>query len=492
MIKIGSLSWLLFSTYLIPLCTSHESIVPVIQRLDEFDRKLHETQVDMNTIEGNVLNIIDVAKLSLRAELKEIMRDQVREAMAEILQGESLQDMVKSQVVSELRHLKQGYHQMKRQLHHVSRSFKDFQDEMVVFHESIVKKADVWKHENSSDVFVRDIHRLEKELHKCDVYAAELKADNARFLELNETYQFQISQLKTALALPASSQATQLDIFPSKPPVSTTSVTTPRPEEEKSRILIAPLISLTEHQFRQLNIHSNSLSVYQYHTMKKVSCFAYIAKTRKLVIGSYHPDKIVSSTLDTGHVKLLREGVRTIGMAVDEERDIVFMTTEAPRYLISRMSTQGKNFTAIIDLSKYGSWPSGITLDNKRKKIYGCNNEKLFTVTYDGQGLATLATGSNMHAVTLDQTAGVLYYNNQKKLMKMTVSNNVSTEVATLTTIPWNMMLYRGTIYYSSYSPGNVDSGSVGAVDLTFNSVQYLLKSISMTKIRGLHIQLIP
>ncbi|XP_071093446.1 uncharacterized protein [Haliotis cracherodii] len=487
MITFGPISWLLFSTYLISLCSSHDSILSVINRLDQFDRKLLDNKVDMNRMEENVLDIIDGAKTSLRAELKENIRDQVREAMAEILQGESLQDMVKSQVVSELRHLTRGYHQMKRQLHHVSRSLKDFQDKTTEFHESVLKKADVWTRENSSDICVREKHRLEIDLRKCDAYAADLKTDIERWMVLNETCQSQISQLKTALAVPATSQATKHVTSTSRSTVSTTSVTTPRPEVEKSRILIVPFESSTKHQFRQLNIHSNSLSVYQYHTMKSMTSVAYIEKTRTLLLGSYGPNRILASTLDTSQVTVLREGVWAQGMAVDEDRDIVFIATFQPQYSISRMSTQGKDFTSIIDLSKYGGVPRQITLDTRRKRIYWCNRWKLFTATYDGHGVEILATGSSMYAVTLDQTAGVLYYNNKKKLMKMTVSNNVSTEVTTLNVVPWSMILCRGTIYYGSFIPT-----IVGAVDVTHNSVAYTLQSISMERVRRLLLCSIP
>ncbi|XP_071093416.1 uncharacterized protein [Haliotis cracherodii] len=480
MVQMKCLSWLLTCTSLICFCYCQDSVVSVIHRLDQFDRKLLDNKMD-------VLDIIDGAKTSLRAELKENIRDQVREAMAEILQGESLQDMVKSQIVSELRHLKQGYHQMKRQLHHVSRSLKDFQEETGVFHQSVLKEAHVGNRENSSHVCVRDKQKLEVELHKCDIYAADLETDIERLIALNETCHLKISQLKTALSVSASSPATVVATSTTRLPVLTTSVTTPRPQEEKNRILIAPFWSSTQHQFRQLNIHSNSLSVYHYLTKKYITSVAYIATKRTLLFGSYRPNMISESTLDTSHVTVLREGVRAYGMAVDEGRGIVFVATYQPQRSISRMSTQGKDFTAIIDLSKYGGTPRQITLDTRRKRIYGCSRVKLFTVTYDGQGLATLATGIYMYAVTLDQTAGVLYYNNEKKLMKMTVSNNVSTEVTTLNVVPYNMRLYRGTIYYGGYSPS-----TVGAVDVTYNTVAYTLQSISMEGIDNLLLCLIP
>ncbi|XP_071093131.1 uncharacterized protein [Haliotis cracherodii] len=487
MIEFKSLFWLLTCTSLICFCSSQDSIVSLSQKLEQFEEELLDNKVDMLRMEKRVRNTIDVARTSLRSELKENIRDQVREAMAEILQGESLQDMVKSQVVSELRHLKQGYYQMKRQLHHVSRSLKDFQDETDEFHKSVLKKGDVWNRENSSDTCVRDKHRLEIELQKCDVTAAELQTDIKRYMTLNETCQSQILQMKTALDASSLPPAPVNVTTTFRPPVSTTSVTTPRPEEEKSRILIAPGWSVTQHQFRQLNIHSNSLSVYQYHTMKDVTYVAYIAKTKELLIGLRNPDKIVSSPLDTSHVTVLRKGVETYGMAVDEDRDIVFIATYQPRMSISRMSTQGKDFTAIIELSKYGNTPKQITLDTRRKRIYWCNGGKLFTLTYDGQGLATLATGGSLYAVTLDQTAGVLYYSINKKLMKMSVSTNVSTEVTTLSADPRNMRLYRGTIFFSCHS-----SPIVGAVDVTYNTVAYTLQSLHMKGAGALLMCLIP
>ncbi|XP_071093419.1 uncharacterized protein [Haliotis cracherodii] len=499
MAEFKHLSWLLIWTYLTCVCNCQDSIVSVIQRLDQFEEDLFHNKEDMINMEKRIRNIIVGSKTALRAELRENIWDQVREAMAEILEGESLQDMVKSQVVSELRHLKQGYHQMKRQMRHVSKELKDFQDETSVFHQSVLKKARVGNRDNSRDDCVRDKRRLEIELQKCEVTTADLKADIKRLMTLNETCQFPKQKQKTTFTVHDASPATQNDTSTSgspglttlmttpRLPASTTSVTTQGRQEERSRILIAPRWSSTQHQFRQLNIHSNSLSVYQYLTMKNVLSVAYIAKTRKLLIGLYNPSKIVSSALDTSHVTVLREGVQTYGMAVDEERDIVFMTTEVPLYSISHMSTQGKDFTTIIDLSKYRGIPRQLTLDTRRKRIYGYNGGKLFMVTYDGQGLATLATGSSMFAVTLDQTAGVLYYNNEKKLMKMTVSNNVSTEVTTLTTSPWNMRLYRGTIYYSGLS-----SPIVGAVNVAYNTSPYTLKSVGMDGVSRILLCLVP
>ncbi|XP_067669715.1 uncharacterized protein [Haliotis asinina] len=461
MVDFMHLPWLLTCASLICSCCGQGGMVSVLNKLKQFEADLMDNKMNILRMEKKVLDTIDVTGTSLRAELKENIRDEVKEAMAEILQGESLQDMVKSQVVSELRHLKQGYHQMRRQFHQVSKSLRDFQGETAVFQESLLKTT---YRENLHDICVRDNIRLEKELLTCAVNVADLKTRNEQLEDLNETCQIQLSRLnKTVVA------------------------STPRPEEEKRRILIAPGWSYTPHPFRQLNIHNNSLSIYQYHTMTHVTCIAYISKTRKLLIGSHSPYKIVSSTLDTRNVTVLREGVETYGMAVDEDRDIIFMSTTEPRFTISCMSTQGEDLASIIDLTRYASHPRQITLDTRRKRIYVSDVEKVFTVTYDGQGPITLDRGNRMYAITLDQTAGVLYYGKEEKLMKMTVSNSESTEVTTLNTIPMNVGLYRGTIYYSGFL-----TLIVGAVDVTNNTVPYTLQSVNMKKESALLMCLIP
>ncbi|XP_067686844.1 uncharacterized protein [Haliotis asinina] len=527
MTDFRDISLLLILTSLICCCCCEESLTSVIQRLNQFNRKLHDNKKEILGMEENVLNLIEVSKTALRAELKENLREQVREAMFEILHGNSLQDMVKSEVISELKLLKRGYHQLKRQMAHFSKSLKGLQDKVDAFQQPRPQKAGIWDGKDSYDGCVTDKHRLEVELYNCNVTAAYLKSDIDRLLAVNETCHSEISKLKQSLAVNASLRSVQgvntssssplpTSVMTPRPPqlttsgmtarpsMSTTSVMTPRPhqvtmsgttvrpEEEKRRILIAPRWSHSIHQFRQLNIHSNTLSVYQYLTMIRVSSIAYIAKTKKLLIGLYSPNKILSSSLDTSYTTVVRGGVWTHDMAVDEERDIVFMSTVAPQYAIGRMSTQGTDFTAITYLSQYGRWPEGITLDKKQKQIYVCNGQSMFLMTYDGQGFTILTRGTHMYAVIWDQTAGVLYYNNEKKLMRMIVSSNVSTEVTTLSVIPWSMRLYRGTIYYGSYSSVSGNSASVGAVGLTFNTTPHILQSLSIDKVPGLYIQLIP
>ncbi|XP_067671350.1 uncharacterized protein [Haliotis asinina] len=458
------------------ICTSLICFVSVEERLQQLEEDLLDNNGNMIRMEKRIRNIIDAVKTSLRVELKETIRDQVRETMSEIVQGEAFRDMVKSEVVSGLRHVRRGYHRMRRQLHHVSRSLQDFKDETATFHEFALKNVDDWNEQNTSDACAREKHRLERELEKSNVSMAELKKDNE---QLNKTCQF---QLKTAVPV---SQGAGLRVNPtSTRPVltklvtttsqllMTASLTTPRQEEEKNRILIASVWSSTNQQFRQLNIHNGSLSFFPYHNMSRVTCIAYSAKTRELLIALYKPDRILASVLDTSQVRVLREGVRTYGMAVDEGRGVIFMGTHYPKYSISRMSQHGEEFNVVINLSMLASYPRQITLDTRREKIYWCNYRNLFTMTYDGQGLSTLARGHRMFSVTLDQKAGVLYYNKKNELMRMTVSNNVSTRVITLPDTPWNMRLYRGILYYGGWI-----TSVLGTVNVTNKTGAYGLES---------------
>ncbi|XP_067686591.1 uncharacterized protein [Haliotis asinina] len=470
--------WVLALTCIsiVNVCNCHASIVSVIKRLDQFQEDLLDNKVNMTRLEKRMLNIIDVATTELRAELKETIRDQVRSTMAEILQSDSLQDMVKREVVTEMRHLTHEHHQMKRQLHHVSRSLKDFQDETDAFQESVFEKADVWKRHNKSVFCIGDKRRLKK---VCKDRAAGLKTDIERIVS-NANAQSHILQLN---ATPASSEATKTFTSPPSSPAFTMSETTPTPNEESSRILILLSASRTHHRFHQLNIHTNSLSAYPYHNSKRVTSLAYTAKTKSLLIGLYEPTKIVSSALDTSHMTEMIDDVFATAMAVDEGRDLVFIVRKQPRYSLCRMPTLGGYFNTIKYLS-YGNIPRQITLDTKRKRIYGCNKARLFMMKYNGHGLATLARG-RIYAVTMDQAAGVLYYNDEETLKKMTLSNKLSTEVTTLTAWPGSMIFYTGIIYY-----GGIFSPIVGVVDVANDTGAYTLQT--MKDVRFHQLCLIP
>ncbi|XP_067664337.1 uncharacterized protein [Haliotis asinina] len=481
---LKGISWLLICISLVCCCSCQESFVSVIQRLDQLEEELFHNKADMIRMEKRIRNIIDAVKTSLRVELKETIRDQVRETMSEIVQGETFRDTVKSEVLSGIRHVRRGYHQMKRQWHHVSRSLKDFQEETATFHAFVLEKVDDCNGQNKNDTCAREKHRLERELQRSNVSVTGLKQDNERLLAINKSCQFQISQMKTGLSVPVSSGTSHHVKFTSTSPavtkvvtttrsrLLTTATTTLRPPVKERRILIASIWSSTRQQFRQLNLHNDSLSVYPYHNLANVNCIAYLPKTRELLIAVYSPDRILASTLDATQTRVLKKGVQTLGMAVDEGRGLVFMGTHYPKYSISRMSTEGENFTNVIDLANYGRHPWQITLDTRRRKIYGCNFSKLFTVTYDGKGLSTLATRSDMFSVILDETVGVLYYNNGKELMRMTVSNNVSTRVITLRDIPINMSLYRGIIYYGGWTTAVLGTVNTGSYSLESNTTR--------------------
>ncbi|XP_067669155.1 uncharacterized protein [Haliotis asinina] len=480
MSELKCLSWLLTCTSLISLCTSQDSIGPIIQTLDKLQEEMHINKVDMIRMEKRILDFIEVAKTSLRAELKENIQGEVRKAMVEILQGEFLHDMLKRQVVSDLLHLKHSHHQMKRQLHRVSSSF----NETAVFQESLLKKTDLWNRENSSDICIREKHTLEIELQKAGDTTTNLTAIIKVCTALRKTCQSQMSQLITNLTVSACTPANVNATQTSAPSVPSTPTSTP---PRTPVILVAAVWSNIPHQFHQIDIHGNFTGVYPYLNMRKLTYVAYARKTRKLLMGVEYPDAVLTSTLSTSDVAVLREGVRTYGIAVDEGRDIIFITTLKPLDSISRMSPQGKDFTAIIDLTKYSWHPRHLTLDTKRKRIYWCNYLKLFTMTYDGKGLATLATGDQVYAVTLDQTAGVLYYNDANKPMKKTVSSNVTTRVAILNADPWNMRLYRNTIYYSSY-----DSRIVGILNVTYSPIAHSIHLINIKDAHSLLMCLIP
>ena len=97
-------------------------VIDKISKLDEelldmrnnLRNELFSVRNDFSRIEDKIFTTVEFAKISLRSEMKKHIKQQVKEAMVEILHGESLEEIVRSHVVSEVRKLKHGHHQMKR------------------------------------------------------------------------------------------------------------------------------------------------------------------------------------------------------------------------------------------------------------------------------------------------------------------------------------------------------------------------------------------
>ncbi|XP_048247866.1 circumsporozoite protein-like [Haliotis rufescens] len=105
----------------------HENIAAVVNQMSLLEKEINHLKVELNHLksdvpgmETRVINNMDILELLLRSDLTEkivpsYMRSQI----------ESLDDTVNSHVMSQIRHLKRGYQQMKRQTLSLTRQLRE-------------------------------------------------------------------------------------------------------------------------------------------------------------------------------------------------------------------------------------------------------------------------------------------------------------------------------------------------------------------------------
>ncbi|XP_071093047.1 uncharacterized protein [Haliotis cracherodii] len=151
-------------------------------RIDDMEDDMLVMKMDINRIEENILT----DKISQGRELRQQIRKQVRAAMSEMFQDGSLKDMMSGQLqMRQTRQMKHNYHQMKRQLIQVTKSFQDFRDETSVFKEAILKGG------NPSSSSCKDMARLEMELKQKNVDIKHMKAESKNLTQ-------ELAQIKAA------------------------------------------------------------------------------------------------------------------------------------------------------------------------------------------------------------------------------------------------------------------------------------------------------
>ncbi len=106
--------WVLFSVSSLPGANCQHDIEFVISKIRGIDR-------DISRLQDRFGEDIHFAMATLRSELTQ----KVSDAVTQILQGQSVADIVRHQVVSETRHLKHENQQMKRQLLNLRKTVSD-------------------------------------------------------------------------------------------------------------------------------------------------------------------------------------------------------------------------------------------------------------------------------------------------------------------------------------------------------------------------------
>ncbi|XP_048252998.1 uncharacterized protein LOC125381018 [Haliotis rufescens] len=98
----------------------HENIAAVVSQMGLLEKEINQLKVELNHLKSDVPNKMDILELLLRSDLTErIVSSYIRS------QIESFEATVNSHVMSQIKHLKRGYQQMKRQTLRLTRQLGD-------------------------------------------------------------------------------------------------------------------------------------------------------------------------------------------------------------------------------------------------------------------------------------------------------------------------------------------------------------------------------
>lgn len=498
------------------LCTapSHENTTPAVNSVEEDIELLHR---EMPLLEERIMSKIELAKTSLRSELQGTIQLLVTQAVAEIIKGTPPNPTVQVKAADATLNLNSPSHPAAGHPTKQPNSTHPDQHEKMEEEPSLKPEKtpsgrknctcpssreeeaeEVLKPENAPpgrknmtcpSYREEEAEGVLKELRECRMRACHVE-EKLRLLlsEMNQTCSEHHSYNRS------TTEANATSVFTSSTPsavppglVTTAGGTLPK---VNTSIFIAKTPSSGK-QFGQLRIQDNSYELYPYIGWQIVTAVAYVKKLNRLLIGSYNPNSIITSKLYTFKVRTLKEDVECYGMAVDDERDAIFMTTQNPIASISRMTTRGRRFKVIIDLSTYDRHPLRIAVHPRDKRIFANTNDKIFTVGYDGRDFVTLVRGRSMHSLTLDSTGNILFFNDDTRLLKMSISRHLTSEVTTFGSSPWDLIYYKNTLYYSVAQYR--DSGTIGLVYLRGYGQTLELHNVTYNNYGyGLNICLIP
>ncbi|XP_071086399.1 uncharacterized protein [Haliotis cracherodii] len=402
----------------------HENIAAVVNQMSLLEKEINHLKVELNHLksdvpgmETRVINKMDILELLLRLDLTEkIVPSYIRS------QIESLDATVNIHVMSQIRHLKRGYQQMKRQTlsltrqlrevgqtktrqpldtvkdkdaceqqvselktelnvtrHHVTHVEKDVSllkdDVLIVIRQSADVQAQINETQRTVETLVKQNVRLRNDL---IVINASLAEDVQTLGNLHLNYVNKTRDLQT------NADRTQpiqhyTPTTPSGRPFSSVATTpTTREFQDKTRILIVRYGSVASQHPHQITIDKNDMKTYPHLYTKYIEAVTYEPVSRRLIFSRMSPPGIFSSRLDVSGVTTLREGIQSYGMTVDVDRQLIFLTTYHPTWTISRMSTFGRNFRGIVNLRYRGSYiPNGIAVDSRKKMIYFCKKGPL-------------------------------------------------------------------------------------------------------------------
>ncbi|XP_046351944.2 uncharacterized protein LOC124132205 [Haliotis rufescens] len=503
----------------IQLAHGQENIAPVIDLIALTEKEIKHLKVEVQHIETKVINKMRILNLILRTELIEkivpaYVHSQIEASWTQVLRERSIDSMVNSHVMSQMRQLKQEHQQMKRQIHSLSRHLRTAENtghrhppDKSVLRDSTAHQHNVFQTDlNNTNIMIsslqQDVTSLTEHVamlnHSCQTQATEreklesavdkieMKLDHLEtgkgklgreFHRLNESHAVDTEVVENSHqeyinttespekeTCGVSVNDTQELVLTSPPVSPSPSVRTTSPTSHRSkdmtRILVVQRYSNSTIA-KQINIQTHAMTKYQYLDPSNIRAFASDPVSRRLIFSIDSSDGIFSSALDAYSFTLttLKAGVRSYGIAVDVHRRLIFLTNVfRARATISRMSIWGKKFRNIVDVTELGSnSPLGIAVDTRRRMIYFCNYDALWSVSYRGKNVHRIKAGKNILGVTVDIVSNILYFGEGKKVMKLSLATNVFAEIREASGFIFNIISHNNSLYIVTFLESGVD-----------------------------------
>ncbi|XP_071102075.1 uncharacterized protein [Haliotis cracherodii] len=410
------------------------------RQLRLLDGEFQRMKGTVSDIETKMINNFEMSELSLKEELKAdfippLIKDLVREAMSEVIMEDSA---VSGHVLNEVRRLEDGLGSLERKVESLTKQLADYQPVLGL-------QNQIESRFMTAEIDLEDLKQ--KVLHN----EHQTVEQQTNIMTLNDRLDITQNKMKLCKCRRAS-------LSPRPSPSTTPAPTLAIPQEEvKRRLLVSPFSATPQEIF----LDSKRVQPYPYIDEQNVLSIAFASTSRKILVSTLEPAQILAFDLDSENKTVARRDVLVFGMTVDQQRQLVFMTTRKPSMSICRMKVDGSQFEVLTKLN--GDVPSSIAVDPVRQIIYATDGSNIVSVGYDGTGSANAVSNKHMgkstHAVAVDVKNNVLYFNEDEHLMKLR-PNKVAKRAKKVLQLGFKartFQFYNGSLYIGSSRGGEVD-----------------------------------
>ncbi|XP_067670574.1 uncharacterized protein [Haliotis asinina] len=466
----------------------HENISTVAKHMSLLEEELNDLKSDIVRMELRMMNKIDVLKLVLRSDLAENI---VPSYMSSLF--ESFDATVNSHVISQIRRLKHGYQQVKRQTLSLTKQLSEIGMTKSGQEVDIVMVKGECEHQVSQlrtelNLTRRHVWLVEEEVTLLKGHMTALIRQvgdlQAQMNETLRTVQSLVQQNERLRNDPTATGITQpVPLYTSKTPTSPNSTpvaTTPttRMFHNMTRLLVVQYLSISKQYPHEITINKHDMRTYPYLHESWIEAVTYDPVSRTLIFSRLLPSGMYTSKLDVSGVRTLKKGIGSFGLTVDVDRRVIFFTTYHPSKSISRMSTSGRRYRILVDLSRRPKkdYPHDLAVCPRTKTIYfGGNRDGLWSVDYNGNRLHQINKRDGVIAVTFDNFHNALYFSVNKTVIQLSLSTNTRTEVSQFNARIKDLVYHDNKVFMSG-QPG----ADIAVVDLD-NNVYTTVKTMNST-----------